>query len=463
MPTGTGKTVAFTTLAARMGCLTLVVVHRDELVRQTLRTFGACWPTAAVGVVQADRNEWLGRHAVVGMVQSLRTRLHQFPPDYFGLVVVDEAHHAPADSYRMVTDHFRPHFLLGCTATPDRLDGQGLDDLFGEKPLYVYELQQAIKDGRLVRIRQYAIKTQISLDGVANRGGDFAPEALGKAVLQAGRTRAAVEALAEFAYDRKTIAFCVNLEHVDQMQEALLESGFSAESITGRMPVEERRRILEDYAAGKFQVLVNCEIATEGFDEPSIDCVLMARPTQSRSLYQQMVGRGLRLCPPTNKDDCLVLDVTDNCRTRRLMTANSLLGVEATNAEGADVLDLLDEQQRQRQQAVTVPLSAVQTTWQAEAVDPFITAELQLLLRDYRPTQRWHNDPATEKQLRAIHQRGYVSLPALTKGEASHILYQASPNQRNVLLRRGLWREGMTIEEASAVIDQVATAERWSS
>jgi superfamily II DNA or RNA helicase len=463
MPTGTGKTVAFTTLAARMNCQTLVVVHRDELVRQTLRTFGACWPGAVVGVVQADRNEWLGRHAVVGMVQSLRTRLHQFSPDHFGLVVVDEAHHAPADSYRMVTDHFQPHFLLGCTATPDRLDGQGLDDLFGEKPLYVYELCQAIKDGHLVRIKQYAIETQVSLDGVANRGGDFAPEALGKAVLQAGRTRAAVEALAEFAYDRKTIAFCVNLEHVEQMQEALLDSGFSAEPITGRMPMGERRRILEDYAAGRFQVLVNCEIATEGFDEPSINCVLMARPTQSRGLYQQMLGRGLRLCPATNKDDCLVLDVTDNCRTRRLMTATSLLGVEATDAEGGDVLDLLDEQQRQQQQVATVPLSAVQTTWQAEAVDPFVTAELQLLLRDYRPTQRWHNDLATDKQLKAIRDRGYVSLPPLTKGEASHILLQATSRQQHVLVSRGLWRDGMTIKEASAAIDQVAVAERWSS
>jgi hypothetical protein len=205
MPTGTGKTVAFCTLAARIDLPALVVVHRDELVRQTLRTLGLCWPSAAAGVVQAERTEWRERHAVVGMVQSLRTRLDTIPADRFGLLVIDEAHHAPADSYRLVAGHFRPRFRLGCTATPERLDGQGLDDLFGDKPLYVYELKQAIEDGHLVRIRQYAIATAVSLDGMASRGGDFAPEALGQAVLQAGRTRAVVEAYRDYGEGRKAL------------------------------------------------------------------------------------------------------------------------------------------------------------------------------------------------------------------------------------------------------------------
>jgi superfamily II DNA or RNA helicase len=472
MPTGTGKTVTFATLANQLQMRTLVVVHRDELIRQTLQTFGACWPCAAVGVVQAERNEWMSHQVVVAMVQSLRTRFEAIPSDYFGLVIIDEAHHSAADSYQGIAGHFKPSFLLGCTATPERLDGKGLADLYGPAPLYVYELKKAIEEGRLVRIKQYAIRSQVDLSSVPRRGDDFAPEALGAAVVDVGRSKTAVEALRQYAGDRKTIAFCVNLDHVAQLYETLLLHGFTTARITGIMPMDERRQVLADYAAGRFQVLVNCEICTEGFDERSIGCVLMARPTQSRSLYQQMLGRGLRLCPEAGKIDCLVLDIVDNCQIHPLITATNLLGSEAVDAGGRDVLDVAREEEDERarkkraeeearrEAEARVKLSAVE-------VDPFrLGAWDPALLAGYAPSAKWQRDKASEKQLLMLRSYGYAPPQGITKGAASHVLNtvakQPTPKQRNILQRRGLWFEGMTKETARNLLDEISRREGWN-
>jgi superfamily II DNA or RNA helicase len=463
MPTGTGKTRAFCSLARHHGDRTLVCVHRDELARQTADTLSAVWPGATVGLVQAERNEWQGYQVVIATVQTLCRRTGIIPADLFDLLVLDEAHHSAADTWRAVAEHFRARFRLGCTATPDRLDGKGLDDLFGPEPLYVYELRAAIDDGFLVPIRQYAIHTGVSLDGVATRGGDFAPEALGKAVLNAARTRAVVEAYQERAGGRKAIAFCVNLSHVAQMVEALTDAGVPSESITGEMATADRRRVLDEFRRGAFRVLVGCEVLTEGYDERTVSCVLMARPTQSRGLYQQMLGRGLRLCPEAGKLDCLVLDVVDNCRKHPLVTATSLLGAQAADANGLDIRDVIAAEEGAKVKADEYAARAfrVQAPWEAEEVDPFGRNWGAGVLGPYQATQRWHLDPATEKQVAALRRRGYSPPPGLTKGEAAHVLDRPTPKQRNLLARRGLWHDNLRFDDARGIIDQLAAAEGW--
>src|SRR5262249_24408238 len=158
---------------------TLVVVHRDELARQAVATFGEIWPEASVGMLPVKG--WERAQVVVATVQSLHRKLHQFTSDRFKLVVVDEAHHATARTWRDVMGHFQPHFLLGCTATPERLDGGDLQDFFG-KPIFTYPLGGAMEEGYLVPVRQHAVRTDISLKDVRSRMGDFVVKDLSKVV-----------------------------------------------------------------------------------------------------------------------------------------------------------------------------------------------------------------------------------------------------------------------------------------
>jgi superfamily II DNA or RNA helicase len=428
MPTGTGKTLTFLTLAHGSGQPSLVLVHREELLAQTIRAAREFWDPTQIGCIHGRCDAWSGRLLVVASLPSLHAgRRSSLPQDYFGLIVVDECHHLAAPSWQQTVAHFQPTFLLGVTATPDRLDGQGLAPWFGPQPLYRYTLRQAIEDGHLVRLRQFAIETRINLDGVAIRAGDFATGELGKAVATQARNRAIVEAYQHHAADRKAIAFAVDITHAEMLQEAFTAEGIAAVAVVGTMPRQQRRQALADFAAGKFQVLVNCEICTEGYDERTIACVLMARPTQSRALYQQCVGRGLRLCPEIGKQDCLVLDFVDNCRRHPLVTAPDLFGVpDRVDAAGRDVLAVADEEassvQQPQPEKVSMPLSrrlldAVE--WQSEEVHPWRDLEA---LADYRPTLPWHRHPATSKQLKLLERLGVRPPARLTKGAASHLI-----------------------------------------
>jgi superfamily II DNA or RNA helicase len=340
MPTGTGKTLAFATLAAQLGVPTLVVVHRDELLRQTVATFAGVWPEAGVATLPGEG--WEESPVVVATVQTLSRWLEQLPPERFGLVVVDEAHHSPARCWQRVLGHFRPDFLLGCTATPERLDGQSVDETLGET-LYTYGLNEAMEAGYLVPVRQHGIRTEVSLAEVSTSAGDFSKKKLSVAVLTEARTRTAVEAYLKYAPDRPALVFAVDLEHVEMLRQAFVAAGIKAAAITGKTSKKERRRILEEFRDGHYQVLVDCEVLTEGYDERRISCVLMARPTQSKALYQQCVGRGLRI-DPAGKADCLVLDLVDYGCRHRVMVAADLFGGRVTDCEGRDVREAVREE-----------------------------------------------------------------------------------------------------------------------
>jgi superfamily II DNA or RNA helicase len=459
MPTGTGKTRAFCELARLWEGRSLIVVHRDELVQQTVATLAEVAPGTPVGVLKGKSNDWQAPKICVATVQSLHNRrLKEIPPESFGLVVLDEAHHAAAPTWRAVWTYLRPRFLLGCTATPERLDGKGLVEAFGPEPLFVYPLPQAIDDGVLVPIRQYAVRTNISLDGVRVRAGDFAPGELARVVRDAARTQAIVQAYQKHGGCRKAITFCADLAHVQQMVEGFQDAGIRAEGVTGRMGLDRRRRILARFKAGKFRVLVGCELLTEGFDDPGISCVLMARPTKSGMLYRQCIGRGLRLCPEAGKADCLVLDVVDNCRRHSLVTAPSLFGAEAVDADGQDIREVVRrEKEQQEAERARREAGDVSVSIRLEEVDPFRPTGPNL--EGYHPTEPWHNHPATDKQKGVLYRR-QIPVPGwLTKGQASWLMDQATPKQKKYLKWQRAWEEGMTFKEASK---RIALIKNWA-
>lgn len=417
-PTGTGKTLGFLTLAAWPARPTLVLVYRDELIGQTLKASAEVWPHAVVGVIQGPRDEWQGRDLVVASIQSLTPRrLGRIPKTRFDLVVVDDPHHLPAWGWSRAVAHFDPIFLLGVTATPDRLDGKGLAPWFGPKPLFEYTLPQAVADGILAPVRQLTVRTHINLDAVRFRGGDFAVGDLSKAVATAGRDRAVVEAFQAHAPGRRAVAFIVDRAHAHGREAAFAKAGVSAVALTGDLPLVQRRQTLADFAAGKFRVLTNCEVCTEGFDDPAIDCVVMARPTRSRALYRQCVGRGLRRRPAAGKTNCLILDVTDNCRKHKLVKAADLFGTPTPPAAAPAPAARPWHGGPNPSAAPAAP--DVPVSWSVEEVRPWRGAPS---LDGYRAAAGWQDHPATQRQLVALERFGLSPPRPLTKGEAGHLL-----------------------------------------
>jgi superfamily II DNA or RNA helicase len=458
MPTGTGKTRAFLTLARQLDLPTLVVVHRDELVQQTVAALGEDWPAASVATMPGRGRQ--PAQVVVATVQSLRGRLSSLSPGQFGLVVFDEAHHAPAASWRGVAGHFRPRLLLGCTATPERLDGQKLSGLFGERPLYTYGLEQAIADGFLVRLRQRAILTDVSLDDVKGRMGDFSVRDLAAAVATEARNAAVVAAYLEYAADRKALVFAVDVRHVEQLRAAFEKAGVPAAAITGAMKLEARRGVLQSFKEGACRVLVSCEVLTEGYDEKSIGCVIMARPTKSKGLYQQCVGRGLRLDEDAGKEDCLVLEMRDRDTRERLVTATHLFGVEVPDCGGGDVLRAAAAERARFEMHPLAPSPSLRARWATgeETRWPTIPS-----LEGYRARGSWRPQSATDKQLRALKCFGFDVRGELSKEEASYLIGQcyrldgqyptpATPAQEKALMAQGLWRPGTSKREATRII-----------
>jgi superfamily II DNA or RNA helicase len=419
MPTGTGKTVAFSRFAWEMGFdRTLVMVHRDELVQQTLKTFGWVWPGASQGVIQGELDQW-NRNVVVASVQSLHSRrLPRYDPSLYDLVIVDEAHHAAANSWGNVLDHFDAKFVLGVTATPERFDGRGLDHIFGDEPLYVYPLRQAIEDERLVRIIQYGIKTYVNLDKVKVQRGDFQTGELSAAVNTPERNKIIVDAYLEKARGRRAAAFCVDLQHVYDLAETFDGAGVSVSFVDGNMPKDERRARLAAFRAGRFDVMVNCEVLTEGFDDPGLSCILGCRPTKSRGLLTQMIGRGLRL--HEGKSNCMILDFSDNCHRHKLASVFSLLGArgDIETAEGSDVLEAIDhENNRLVEQEEIADLSPLM--WQSELVQPWPDIPA---LDGYTERFAWQEKTASAKQEKFLSAFKLGITRKLTKGEASYLI-----------------------------------------
>lgn len=348
--TGLGKTIMFCALAQQRGERTLILAHRDELVSQAVAKVREVWPDVDVGVVKGEDDD-THAHVVVASVQTLARdrRLQRLIDawanvdgmaawgrklvDPFGLVVVDEAHHAAADSYRKILDALNAGdnegngpLLLGVTATPDRGDGKGLDDLFDEI-VFNLDLLWGIRSDYLCDVRGLVLRLDdLDLSGVKVRGGDYETGAVGRALQDAHAPTVIHAKWAEHASDRRTLVFVPTVDLSQQVEHEFRQHGIRCAHVDGTTPLDERRQILRDYDAGTVQVITNCMVLTEGFDSPRTDCIVQARPTRSRALFTQMVGRGTRKHP--DKTDLLVLDVVGASDTLSLVTVPSLFGVE---------------------------------------------------------------------------------------------------------------------------------------
>ena len=341
--TGLGKTVMFVMLAKRRGERALILVHRDELVAQAVAKVREVWPEASVGIVKASEND-VRHQVVVASVQTLARakRLAQLlapftdgltllgRADPFGLVVVDEAHHATADTYLRVLEGIgagNPDgpLLVGVTATPDRADGAGLSDVFHEI-VSNHDMLWGISAGYLSEVRGLAV----SIDGMdmaklkVNRG-DYDAGAAGQLLHDAHAADYIVKAWHEHAEDRRTIVFTPTVAFAAEVAAAFARAGVVAAALSGSTPMDERRSMLAAFSRGEITVVANCAVLTEGYDNPEVACIVVARPTRSRALYVQMVGRGTRRHPA--KQDCLVLDVVGASEDMNLVTIPSLFGV----------------------------------------------------------------------------------------------------------------------------------------
>jgi superfamily II DNA or RNA helicase len=332
LPTGAGKTVIFSHLASMAKRQVLVLAHREELLTQAKdKLERALAGTATVAVERGALRAPASAKVLVCSLRSLHEeRLARVMRDRdFGLVVYDECHHAAAeDNLRVLRQLgiFEPGFtgtLLGFTATTARGDGQGLDSVF-EQIVYSRTLPELIEDGYLSTLRGFRISTSADLRSLAGSGLDFDEEELSLAIDIEERNALVARSIQELARDRRTIAFCVTVQHAQHLAHALNALGVPTGIVHGTMPSEKRAKTLADFRAGQLQALTNVGVLTEGFDDPGVSCIAMARPTRSEGLYAQCVGRGTRIFP--GKRDCLILDFVD-LTSLSLCTLPSLFGV----------------------------------------------------------------------------------------------------------------------------------------
>ncbi len=358
LPTGTGKTVVFAHLPQhlKMKKRMLVLAHREELLDQAVDKFRRANPDLSVGVEQAERRASDDDRVVVASVQTLSRegseRLARFAPEAFSIVVVDEAHHAVAPSYRRVLEHFgffapdTKRLLVGVTATPRRGDDKGLDEVFQEI-VFRKTLREMIEARFLCDLSGWRVETETSLDGVATRHGDFVAGQLSDRVNVEARNGLIVAAYREKLDGRRAIAFCVDVQHAIDLSERFRGAGVTCRPVWGDMPREARVDALAAFSRGDVKVLTNCNVLTEGYDEPMVEGILLSRPTQSALLYVQMVGRGLRTAP--GKAGLVVIDIVDASRKHSLVSLPTLFGMsEKFDLEGKSLLQATREMERVR-------------------------------------------------------------------------------------------------------------------
>jgi len=482
--TGTGKTTVFAEIARRTvdkGNRVLVLAHREELIEQAAsRISSMCG--CGVGIEKAEKHYDYESPICIASVQSLQGgRLDALRNGWFDLTVIDEAHHSIAPTYRAVIDHVGG-YLLGVTATADRADRQGLAQVF-ESIAYEYPLARAVAEGYLCPIKAKCIPLKMDLTKVKVSHGDFQANDLGNALDPYLGDIAQV--MASECADRKTVCFLPLVSTAEKMADALNAAGLPAVCISGYDAQDVRKEKLEAFRSGKYKVLTNALLLTEGWDCPEVDCIVMLRPTKSRSMYAQAVGRGTRLA--NGKDHLLLLDflwMTDKhdlCRPASLLgkeeqVAKRMVDITEDNAGGEyDLFELADEAEkdvvREREAALAKELAKMRRK-KKKLVDPlqFATSIMDLDLIDYKPTFAWQMDAPTERQLSAIENFGVASDGIVSKGEAQILLDAlckradsnlATPKQIRRLEAHGFVHVGSWSKEAaSAMIGRLA-ANNW--
>jgi superfamily II DNA or RNA helicase len=411
LPTGSGKTVIAGTLPHQEAIKQwlesfpedqrkiLFIAHTDELLKQAKNKIKFYNPDLVVEIEKAEQYASLDADVVVASIQTLASRqgkrVGRFDKDQFRVIIIDEAHHAVANSYIKVLQYFdllppdefmpktramaveeamawqrsrlenwdliapRERLLLGITATSKRGDKIGLELVF-QRIVFQRNMLDQIRAGYLANLRALRINSKVNLDEVKSNSTDLDQVELAKAINTQERHRLIVKAYLEHAKGLKTIAFTVNVAQAESLAAEFNAQGVRAVAVSGQDADDDRAQRLESFASGNIDVVVNCQILTEGFDDPYVECIIMARPTKSQLLYVQMAGRGVRLHPkdPVGaarvnavkagktllKSHCLILDIADVTSKHRLIGAPSLLGLPANfDTQGEDLVEMLDK------------------------------------------------------------------------------------------------------------------------
>ncbi len=306
--TGTGKTVTAVSDAKRCGERTLFLAHTRELVTQAKATFEDVWPGKQSGMYIAEQKD-ADSYVVCASIQSVAQNLEQFKPDDFGYIIIDECHHGTANTYKKLLGYFKPKFTLGLTATPERTDGEDLLELF-RNVAHKLDLKTAVEMGELTPIRCIRVKTNVDLSTVRINGIKYYSQDLESKLYVPERNRIIIDTYLQCVKNRKTVVFCASVKHAEEISQLFRENGIACEAVSGTLKNSERARILDEYENGNINVLCACDLLNEGWDSPETEILFMARPTMSKTLYIQQLGRGMRKCE--GKKYLMVFDFIDN-------------------------------------------------------------------------------------------------------------------------------------------------------
>jgi superfamily II DNA or RNA helicase len=496
LPTGSGKTVVFSHLSKRFGKRTLILAPREELLTQAQEKLMVIGSDINCGIVQGKRNEH-DKQVVIASIQTLSRpeRLDAINKE-FGLVILDECHHATSPTWISTLEKLGCFekdgpLVVGFTATPNRTDNVGLGKVF-ETVAYQRTILDMLMEGYLADIKGLRIDTKVDLSGVKIVAGDFDEKELNRRVNNEERNNIIVNAFIEHCPKRNAIAFAASIAHAENLAEVFKKHGVASEAVSGKTPHRIRKKLLQDFHYGKIQVLTNNNLLIEGFDEPKVDCVILARPTQSTSFYTQMIGRGLRLYP--GKENCIVLDVTDNTITHNILSTPRIFGmteeqVERMEKEGTSVLQEKAREQLQftgkadvtfRTEEIDIFAGSIfswitngksyflvlpeeemisltpdekepdlyhtilykgTTTrlinkkpvpleWAQGTGETFVRRNRAEAIKVLRRDSRWQNEEPTEGQLEALRKAGKIIMPGLTRGKASRMISLIIANSR---------------------------------
>ncbi|MFA9399120.1 MAG: DEAD/DEAH box helicase, partial [Clostridiaceae bacterium] len=306
--TGTGKTITAVMDAKSIGKRTLFIAHTKELVRQAKREFNKAWSEVAAGIYMGEEKN-LDSFVVCSSIQSLVSHIDEFDPKDFGYIIIDEAHHGSAESYKKILSYFKPDFILGLTATPERMDGEDILGMF-KNVAHKLDLKRAIELGELVPIRCIRIKTNIDISEVKINGIKYNSQDLESKLFIPERNIVIVKTYLDFVRDKKCVVFCASINHANEIAKIFKEAGIRAEAVSGYTKDEDRKTILENYENGDINVLCACDLLNEGWDSPKTEVLFMARPTMSKTIYMQQLGRGTR--KSEGKEYLMVFDFIDN-------------------------------------------------------------------------------------------------------------------------------------------------------
>lgn len=487
LPTGCGKTIVFAKITedcVKQGARVLILAHRGELLEQASDKIYKV--TGLKCSLEKAENTCIGSwfRVVVGSVQTLmrEKRLNRFDIDFFDYIIIDEAHHVLSESYQRILNYFSGAKVLGVTATPDRGDMKDLGQVF-DSLAYEYTLPQAIKEGYLSPIKAITIPLELDLSTVGTQAGDFKASDIDTALDP--YLYSIANEMIKYCKERKTVVFLPLVKTSQKFKDILNEKGFIAAEVNGESG--DRAEILEDFDKGKYNVLCNSMLLTEGWDCPSVDCVIVLRPTKVRGLYCQMVGRGTRLSPETGKTELLLLDFlwhTENhelCRPAHIICNNKAVADKMTEnlqKQAGTAVDIEDAEQiasddvvAQREEALAEKLAQLKKR-KRKLVDP-LQFEMSIQAEDlasYVPSFGWEMSPPTDKQVKKLEKLGIFPDEIENAGKAKLLLDRldkritaglTTPKQIRFLEQKGFRHVGKwTFESANKMISRIS-ANGW--